>query len=169
MKKINRIIAILCVIATVFSALVLSASAATVTNAKQTATGVKGGQTILVTTNKKWNSNLPGGFFNTVLKITIPVYCRDLYSKEGSGDSKKIQVTTYKKTNRGWVLQNKLSGKFFCNAYSGLLSKSFRLPGKGAQYKIVVTPEQQSAVRVPADMVGIQVDLSNHGTVDAVE
>lgn len=169
MKKIKRIIAILCIIATVFSALALSASAATVKNARQSATGVKGGQTIFVTTNKSWNSNLPGGFFNTVLKITIPVYYRDLYSKEGNGNSKQIQVTTYKKTGKGWVLQNKLSGKYFCNAYSGLLSKTFRLPGKGAQYKIIVTPEKQPSVRVPADMIGIQVDLSNHGTVDAVE
>lgn len=168
MKKIKKIVAILCVLATVIAAFSITADAAFISKSKQSVTGVKGGQTVFVTTSKKWNSNFPGGMFNTVLKITLPVMFRDLFCKDSSGQNAKIRVTTFKKAGKGWVKQNKLSGSYFCNAYSGVLSKTFRLPGKGVQYKIMITPERQSALKAPSDLTGIQVELSNNGTVDTV-
>ncbi len=168
MKKIHRLIAILCVLATICTAFSVTADAAVVAKSGQSATGVKGGQTIFVTTNKSWNTNLPGGMFNTVLKITIPVLFRDLFSEDGLDQNARLRVTTFKKAGKGWVKQNKLSGAFFCNAYSGVLNRTFRLPGKGTQYKIVITPERKAALKTPSDLTGIKVELSNHGTVDSV-
>ena len=160
MKRIKTAVAILCVIATVCTSLVFIANAA---NSGQSNAGVlKDGQTLYVTTNDKWNANLPGGFFNTIAKITIPVLYRDLFTENGIG---KLQVTTFKKTAKGWVMQNKLSGQYYCNPYSGVLTRTFRLPGRAAQYKIVITPDDNCST---TDIFGIRVDLTNNGVVDTV-
>ena len=167
MKNLKKAIAVWSVIMTLFACLSLSASAATISSDKHATIGIKGGQTVYLTTNNAWNTSLPGGLFNTVVRVTIPIVYRSLYQKSKVEQTGRIQISTFKKVNNRWVKQNKLSGLFHCDAYSGVIDDSFRLPGKNMQYKLVITPERQATVRVPSDMTGIKLDI-NYGAITNV-
>ena len=164
MKNTKRAIALLLAVITMLASLMLSASAVS-ENRQQDS--MIGGQAVYVTTNRAWNTNLPGKLFNTVMRIILPIDCSDAYSSSKAKKNAAIQIAVYKKMENRWVKQCKLCGKFNCNAYSGLLENGLRLPGKNVQYKIVITPERTKTVRVPSDMTGIKISL-NYGTITDV-
>ena len=165
MKKTKRMIAMICAVVTILSCFAMFAGAASITSDKHTATGIKGGQTVYVTSNTGWNYWMP--MYTTKLTITIPKDFRELYQYNGLEQVKRIQVTTYKKTSNKWVKQNDLSGKYYCDGYTGILSKTFKLSGSGVQYKIVITPEYQVTVERPSDMTGIKAQI-NYGRITSV-
>ena len=165
MKKAKRMIAMICAVVTILSCFTMFASAATISRDKHTATGIKGGQAVYVTSNNGWNYWMPS--YTTKLTITIPKEFRELYQYNGLEQVKQIQITTFKKVNNKWVKQNDLSGKFYCNGYTGVLSKTFKLSGSGEQYKIVITPEIQVTVDRPSDMTGIKAQI-NYGKITSV-
>ena len=168
MKKLWKCIALLLVVLTITGSLGMTVGAATISAGGRQTSGIKGGQSVYLTTNKAWYTSLSCGIVNTIVKITIPIAYRDNYRESKTGDTKAIQLTVFKKVGNDWVRQNKLSGKFKCNAYSGILTDTLRLPGKGAQYKITITPEKQGALRRAADMTGIKLDI-NYGTITSVK
>jgi len=166
MKTIKRATAILLsviAIAVVLScfSVPVSAASAGIHNANLT-----GGQVVYVTTNDTWNTYLPGGLFQTYVKITLPLFCRADYSKSVTGDTAAMQITTYKMIDGEWVEQPKLSGSFHCNPYSGLIEDGLRLPGKGVDYKLVIVPECTENVQTPSDMTGLKLELSNGSLTD---
>ena len=167
MKNVKRMFALICAIITLVACFSHSASAATVSKDKHSITGIRGGQTVYITTNTAWNTNLCGGLFKTNVRIIIPIGYRDQYQNSAASSGKQIRLTTYQRAGSSWVKQKDLSGNYYCNGYSGLLNCDLRLPGKGILYKIVITPEKQGTVRTPSDMTGIKLDI-NYGTIIGV-
>ena len=162
MKTTIKTVALLLAITSILTCIVFSTGVGAVDN-QPSGGSLTGGQTVYITTNHK-----TGGAVNAVVSLTLPIDCRDAYCDSKTGDTSYIQITTFKKVGGEWVEQKKLSGKYTCNPYSGLLSDGLRLPGKDVEYKLVITPECNDVVRVPSDMSRIQVSVS-YGTVTDVQ
>ena len=163
MKTTIKAVAILLAITSILTCIVFSIGVGAVDTTSSNS-NLEGGQTVYITTNPKWS----GGSRNALVSLTLPIDCRDAYCEKRTGDTSYIQITTFKKIGTEWVEQKKLSGKYTCNPYSGLLSDGLRLPGKDVEYKLVITPECNDVVRVPSDMSRIQVSVS-YGTVTNVQ
>lgn len=168
MKTLWKCIALLCIVLTVAGSIGMTVDAATISTGGRQVSGIRGGQSVCLTTNKAWYTSLSCGIVNTIVKITIPIAYRDNYRESKTGDTKAIQLTVYKKAGDHWVKQDKLSGKFHCNPYSGILTENLRLPGKGVQYKITITPERQGSLHKASDMTGIKFEI-NYGVITGVK
>lgn len=179
--KIKRILCAFFALITVFSfafALNVGVSAASISSNKHTATGVKGGQTVYIKTNTGWNTELFGNTFRTKVQITLPkAYFEYFQWNLSTGKYAKMQVTTYKKTSSGWSKQSSLSGTFNCNnkgvLSTGASAKTFVLPGKGVQYKMVITPKVSEPVTgmvgyKASDYTNIKVQITSYGTITSV-
>lgn len=165
--KAKRVLAMLLVISslvTMLSAFGLSAQAASISSNKHTATGIKGGQTVFITTNTGWNYWMP--WYTTKLTITIPSDFKDEYQngRRKTDMNAGIQVIVYKKTNGNWKTQS--SGIYYCDRWSGQLN-SIKLSGNGIQYKITIRPQTTGSVHFASDVTGIKAQI-NYGKITSV-
>lgn len=182
MKKITAVVlALALAFGTMFS-LAVSANAASISKNKHIATDVMGGQTIYITTNTGWNTELFGNTFRTKVQISLgddyQVF-QHILSTDYIG---YFQVKTYKNVNGKWVYQSNLSGKFNTRSSNPYLanpnnlasSKTFVLPGKGIKYKMVVSPiitdntREYGYIYKASDMKDITVKITSYGTITKV-
>ena len=180
MKKfISIALAIMVVVGTVFSTSVMS-SAASISSNKHTATGINGGQTVYIKSNTGWNTELFGNTYRTKIQIKLPSGCFEefQYNLSTKGDA-KVNVTIYKKSGSSWVKQTGLSGSFNCNnkgyiCNSNGSAKTWVLPGKGVEYKVVIAPKMTWLTRdwlgfdSVSDMRGFTLNITSYGTITKV-
>lgn len=176
MKKfLSSILAVIIVVSTIFC-IAVPAFAATISSNKHTATGVKGGQTVYITSNTGWNTELPGGAYRTKVQITLPkAYFEYFQYNLTTAKYAKMKVEIYKKSGSSWSLYS--SGTYNCNN-KGVLSqnataKTFELPGKGVNYKIKLTPVVKDPVSSycgskAANYTNIKVAITSYGTITSV-
>lgn len=150
--------------------------AATISNNKHTATGIKGGQTVYIKTNTGWNTELFGNTYRTKVQITLPkAYFEYFQHNLSTAKCAKMKVEIYKKNGSSWSLYS--SGSYNCNN-KGVLSqsstaKTFVLPGKGVNYKIKITPIVKEPVvsycgGKPTNYTNIKVAITSYGTITSV-
>lgn len=176
MKKAISIILALIV---VFSS-TLVCSAASISSNKHTATGINGGQTVYIKTNTGWNTEKFGNTYRTKIQIKLPSSCFEefQYNLSTKNDA-KVNVTIYKKSGSSWVKQSSLSGSFNCNnrgyiCTSNGSAKTWVLPGKGVEYKVVIAPkmtwltEDWLGFNSVSDMKGFTLTITSYGTITRV-
>lgn len=178
-KALSVTLAILLILITVFSTIIL-AGAAAISKDKHTATGVKGGQTVYITSNTGWNTELFGNTYRTKVQIKLPSDTFEYFQYNlSTGKYAKMNVNVYKKSGNSWVKQTALSGTFNCNnkgylCASGATAKTWVLPGKGVQYKITVAPvltwltSDYLGFSSASDMKNITVKITSYGTITKV-
>ena len=180
MKKIVSIIlTLMVVLGTVFSTSVVS-NAASISSNKHTATGINGGQTVYIKSNTGWNTELFGDTYRTKIQIKLPSNCYEEFQFNLStcADA-KINVTIYKKSGSSWVKQNDLSGSFNCNKAGYICNslgkaKTWVLPGKGVEYKVVIAPKMTwiatdwLGFKSVSDMKGFTLNITSYGTITKV-
>lgn len=179
MKKIKSLLCVLLCLVMAFSTVAgISASAASISSNKHTATKVKGGQTVYICSNTGWNTELFGNKFRTQIQINLGNDFQCFQYHFSIAKSGKVNVSIYKKSGSKWVKQNNLSGNFNVNS-RGYISektaaKTFVLPGKGVQYKVIVTPVITDSTREfgniykASDMDDITVKITSYGTIKSV-
>ena len=180
MKKfLSIVLVIMVVVGTVFSTSVMS-SAASISSNKHKATGINGGQTVYIKSNTGWNTELFGNTYRTKIQIKLPSACFEEFQYNlSTGSVAKINVTIYKKSGSSWVKQTGLSGSFNCNNKGYICSsngsvKTWVLPGKGVEYKVVIAPkmnwitEDWLGFNSVSDMRGFTLSITSYGTITKV-
>ncbi|MBR5618808.1 MAG: hypothetical protein IKW76_03645 [Clostridia bacterium] len=180
MKKraISLVLALVTVVTCLFS-VQFSANAASISSNKHTATGVKGGQCVYITSNTGWNTELFGNTYRTKIQITLPASYYEYFQYNlSTGACAKMRVDVYKKSGGSWVRQSNISGTFNCNNRGvlsvGATSKTFVLPGKGVHYKVKITPVVTDPVSSflgyskASDYKNIKVAITSYGTITSV-
>ncbi|MBQ1995720.1 MAG: hypothetical protein II237_05970 [Clostridia bacterium] len=175
MKK--RILAAIMAIMMMVSVFAPTASAASIASNKETAKAIRGGQAIYVTTN---NTIFSKTGFGTDIDIYMSKTANNgIYDMfKATTTNARIKVEVYKKSGSKWVLYKT---KTNCQVKSpdGFIVQ-VELPGKGVQYKIVVTPNYHSGcsedllklvygvTKNPKDLNGFWVDLDYGGKITKV-
>ncbi len=170
MKK--RIISLILAIVISLSSMTMltyTVSAARISSDKHVATGIRGGQTIYIKSNTGWNTELFGNTFRTKVKLSLSTTANDgVYAYfEKVGAAYDIQVDVYKKTGNKWKIYK--SGEYNCN-YKGVILSQILLPGKGVDYKIVITPEVDGipGFSKPSDINGFKAEITSYGKIKSV-
>ncbi len=174
MKKVVSVfLALLILMTTLFSTAML-ADAATIKD-KHTATGVKSGQTIYITTNTGWNTELFGNTYRTKVRIALDKN-QGMDFSQALSTNFGVNVTVYKKSGSKWVKQSNLSGTFKTCPYAhgsyltkNSSIKTWVLPGKGVQYKIVITPNSNYTTLYPnTQLTNMTVKITSYGRITKV-
>lgn len=171
---IKKVTAVILVVAIFVTGLSVIGSAASISKDKHKATKVNSSQTVYIKSNTGWNTELPGDFYQTKIKVKFGSEWFELFQKMHSTDGGKLakmRITIYKKTNSGWTKYK--DGKYNCDN-KGYTSE-IMLKGKGVNYKIVFTPVVDEVV---ADFYGINapdqyddmsVIITSYGTITSVK
>ncbi|MBQ7547165.1 MAG: hypothetical protein IJT41_09400 [Clostridia bacterium] len=178
-KRAMAMVLALVTMVTFIFGLQLTASAASISSNKHVATGIKGGQSVYITSNTGWNTELFGNTYRTKIQIALPnSYFEYFQYNLTTGKVAKVRVDVYKKSGTSWVKQNNLSGTFNCNnkgvLSTGATPKTFVLPGKGVQYKVKITPVVDDPVSSflgwfkASDYKNIKVTITSYGTITSV-
>ena len=177
MKTLKRTIAIICTLITLFSFFSLFAGAASISSNKHTATGVNASQSVYITSNNGWNTELFGNTYRTQVQIKLgSAYYEYFQYNLSTGRYAKVKVTIYKKTNNKWSQYSQ--GTYNCNnkgyISSGSSAKTFVLPGKNVQYKISFSPIVSEPVTSmigysrPANLNNMTVSITTYGQITSV-
>ena len=174
-KAVSFILAIILVFS---SALVCSA--ASISSNKHTATGIIGGQTVYIKSNTGWNTEAFCDTYRTKIQVKLPSSCFEEFQFNlSTSKDAKVNVTVYKKVNSSWVKQSALSGSYNCNSRgyicnAGGSTKTWVLPGKGVEYKVVIAPKMTWLTRdwlgfdSVSDMKGFTLNITSYGTITKV-
>lgn len=175
----KKFISILLAIMVIFST-ALVGNAASISNNKHKATGINGGQTVYIKSNTGWNTELFGNTYRTKIQIKLPSGCFEefQYNLSTKNDA-KVNITIYKKSGSSWVKQSGLSGSFNCNNKGYICNtngtaKTWILPGKGVEYKVVIAPKITWLTRdwlgfdSVSDMKGFTLNITSYGTITKV-
>lgn len=162
----------LVMIISAFASFAITASAASISRNKHVASNVKGGQTVYIKSNTGWNTELFGNTFRTKVQVKLPSkYFEYFQYNLSTAKEAKMSVTIYKKSGSTW--SKYISGKYNCNN-KGILTTTFVLPGKGVQYKVVVSPvmtwliNDYLDINKPSDMTNLTVSITSYGTITSV-
>lgn len=175
----KKIVSIILVIVMAFST-AIACSAATISSNKHKATGINGGQTVYIKTNTGWNTEMFGNTYRTKIQIQLPSSCYEEFQFNlTTKNVAKVNVNVYKKSGSSWVKQSNLSGSFNCNrnryiCNSNGSTKTWVLPGKGVEYKVVIAPKMTwlttdwLGFNSVSDMKGFTLNITSYGTITKV-
>ena len=177
MKKAKRIVAMLCIVATIITCIGLTAGAASISGNRHTATGVNAAQSVYITSNNGWNTELFGNTYRTKIQIKLGASYYEYFQYNlSTGSVAKMKVMIYKKSGNAWSLYSQ--GTYNCNnrgyISSGSSAKTFVLPGKNVKYKVSFAPVVGEPVASfigysrPANLNNMTVAITSYGTITSV-
>lgn len=175
----KKFVSVILVIMVVFSTTIMC-SAASISSDKHKATGINGSQTVYIKTNTGWNTEVFGNTYRTKIQIKLPSSCYEefQYNLSTKNDA-KVNVTIYKKSGSSWVKQSNLSGSYNCNNKGYICTstgstKTWVLPGKGVEYKVVIAPKMTwlttdwLGFTSASSMKGFTLNITSYGTITKV-